>query len=333
MSNYIQKILGKSIEKIQLDHVKEFFKSPQEETSILEFKSGEVDILKVFKEIAAFHNTEGGLLIVGAPKEQVQEIGKVKKKLCQGNLTYSKFEGRDWLLQKIGSNIVPYPTGIQIKDFQTEQGAVFLIDVPQSTNPPHQCTSDGCYYIRIDNESKPAPHGFIQAMFNQRRKPKLLALINFKASDQPLRRSVTINIHNNSKIPAEQTTFLIQIYNASSIAAADEFRSDKDDDTGLLRHYFTKSTDGILPSLVNIQYFLEVTTVKAHLLFCVSMWAKDCDIVTDYYTYNAKTEEVRLLNREDEIPSMFDMVDGFHKMLKEIGDDSLIKVSPNKPKP
>jgi hypothetical protein len=64
MSNLI---LGKNIESITIQDLEEFFTSEQEETSILEFKSGEVQLEDVYKEIAAFLNTERGLLIVGAP--------------------------------------------------------------------------------------------------------------------------------------------------------------------------------------------------------------------------------------------------------------------------
>lgn len=64
--------------------IKDFFSTRQEESSTLEFKSGEVDVTDIFKEITAFLNTEGGLLIIGAPREVKEVIGKKTVVYCQG---------------------------------------------------------------------------------------------------------------------------------------------------------------------------------------------------------------------------------------------------------
>ncbi len=78
--SFIDKIFNKPIGSLQLKDLEEYFKEPQEETSILEFKSGEVEINDVYKEVAAFLNTEGGLLIIGTPREEEVLIKKNKKK-------------------------------------------------------------------------------------------------------------------------------------------------------------------------------------------------------------------------------------------------------------
>jgi hypothetical protein len=62
-SNYIENIFNKKKDELTLDNLKEFFSPPQEETSVLEFKSGGVEIIDIYKEVAAFLNTEGGLLV------------------------------------------------------------------------------------------------------------------------------------------------------------------------------------------------------------------------------------------------------------------------------
>lgn len=172
-SNYIEKIFGKPRNEVKLSDIEEYFSTPQEESSVIEFKSGEVEINDIFKEITAFLNTEGGLLIIGAPRETKKELGKNIIKVCEGNLTFSNFKNKDWLYQKIASNIVPIPTDLKIEEFLTENGNVFLIDIPQSLSPPHQSSSDGKYYLRLERDAKPAPHGIIQALFNKRRVPLL----------------------------------------------------------------------------------------------------------------------------------------------------------------
>ena len=55
-SNYIEKIFGKLPSEVTLNDIKEYFSSPQEESSIIEFKSGEVEI-KVKGDSAKEYNT------------------------------------------------------------------------------------------------------------------------------------------------------------------------------------------------------------------------------------------------------------------------------------
>ena len=89
----INKIFDKNHEFVSITDIQNFFLEKQEETSILEFKSGDLEIIDLYKEIAAFLNTEG-LIILGAPREQKETVGKVIKRYCQGSLTYSSFRGK-----------------------------------------------------------------------------------------------------------------------------------------------------------------------------------------------------------------------------------------------
>ena len=164
--SFITQFFDKNPDELTVSDIQNYFNDRQEESPTLEFKSGDAEINDVFKEVAAFLNTEGGLLIIGSPRETRETIGKRVINFCQGEVTYSKFVSKDWLHQKLFSNITPSPTEIYIKEIVTEKGNIFILDIPQSTNPPHQSTADGRYYIRLENESKPAPHGLIQALFD-----------------------------------------------------------------------------------------------------------------------------------------------------------------------
>ena len=93
---YIEKILLKKPEILTIDDLQNFFSTEQEEGSVLEFKTGQVDINKIFKEVAAFLNTEGGLIIIGSPREAKRKIKKHEITFCKGKLTYSKFKGKDF---------------------------------------------------------------------------------------------------------------------------------------------------------------------------------------------------------------------------------------------
>lgn len=166
----IQTIFNRNSREITIEDVIDYFKTEREETAVVEFKSGEVAIEDLYKEITAFLNTEGGLIIVGSPREQPNKKGKTKGKVCQGDLVYSKFRSKDWLYQKVASYITPTPTNLNIVEVAGSQGTVYLIEVPQSSRPPHQANSDGRYYLRLESEAKPAPHGIVQALFDKRRK-------------------------------------------------------------------------------------------------------------------------------------------------------------------
>jgi predicted HTH transcriptional regulator len=212
--NFIQKIFGKTRNELSIEDLSNYFSFPQEESSVIEFKSGGVEINDIFKEITAFLNTEGGLLIIGAPKEKTIQKGKNKIKVCQGELSYSSFRNKDWLYQKIASNVVPAPTDLKIEEFLTEKGNVFVIDTPQSLNPPHQASSDGRYYLRLERDAKPAPHGIVQALFNKRKVPKLIAEVDFDKVDE-ISDNVTVIIKNMSNIPADKVSYVIDIFNIS----------------------------------------------------------------------------------------------------------------------
>jgi len=82
-------IFGKHIFDLNIEDVYSFFQLPREENQNLEFKSGEVQIESIYKEICAFLNSSGGFLIIGTPKETSEIVNGREIKICKGyNLTY-----------------------------------------------------------------------------------------------------------------------------------------------------------------------------------------------------------------------------------------------------
>lgn len=281
--SYIEQIFNKSIGSLQLKDLEEYFKEPQEETSILEFKSGDVEINDIFKEVAAFLNTEGGLLIIGSPREEEVLIKKNKKIICKGELTYSKFRSKDWLYQKIMSNISPPPAGIKIFEEINEKGSIFILDIPQSITPPHQCNSEGKYYIRLEREAKPAPHGIVQALFQKRRLPVLKSEINFEKefdnSDY-----LTISIFNTAEVPADKVGFIIEIHNVSEVECIHDFKDFQNHFP--VKHSMTKSTEQVLAQVISIPIELRVFHNKQNYIVFVGYWSKDNDFDFQYWTYD-----------------------------------------------
>jgi hypothetical protein len=163
--SYSLSFFQKELHQLGIGDLIEYFNEEQEETSTLEFKSGDVGLEKLHGEVCAFLNTEGGLLIIGAPKETEGN----KRGVCIGKLTSCTYiKSEHSLMQSLASNISPTPTGIKCKALQYDTGYVYVLEVPQSMHPPHQVSREGKYYIRLDKEAKAAPHGIVEALFFRR---------------------------------------------------------------------------------------------------------------------------------------------------------------------
>ncbi|MRX37656.1 hypothetical protein GJU43_00060 [Flavobacterium sp. LC2016-23] len=288
-SNYIEKIFSKKRDEVSLVDIENYFSSPQEESSVVEFKSGEVEINDIFKEIAAFLNTEGGLLIIGSPRETKQTVGKNIIKICEGKLTFSNFKNKDWLYQKIASNIVPTPTDLKIEEFLTENGNIFLIDIPQSLNPPHQCSSDGKYYLRLERDAKPAPHGIVQALFNKRRVPVLSANIDVK-DVKSHQDSIVVSIKNESAIPAEKLAYIIDVYNVEQIKSNYNFKLIEDSLGN--KFSFTGHTEQVLVQVINVPVKFDIQHSGKDYLIFVAFWCRDLDFDFKFFTYSPTKKEV-----------------------------------------
>jgi len=312
-SNYIEKIFNKSRDELTIKEIEDFFVSPQEETSILEFKSGGVEIIDLYKEITAFLNTEGGLLIIGTPREQKEKKEKV---ICQGELTFSKFKNKDWLYQKIASNITPTPVDLKIVEFISDKGAVFLVDVPQSMNPPHQSSADGKYYIRLEREAKPAPHGIVQALFEKRRVPKLKALFKIKKNDE-MTDEVSVLIRNESSIPADKVGIVVDIFNISNVKSNFRFKPLHDKLGDKLS--MTYNSDAILPSVLSIPIDFTIEHKNNEYIVYVGYWCKDHDFEFQFITYNPFFEEyVNSGSSKESNVSLTDELDSIRNPLSKL---------------
>ena len=218
--NLARQILGKDLYEITREDLTEYFSTPREESSVLEFKSGQVKINSIFKEICAFLNTEGGLIIVGSPKERkLQKAGRMQRRICQGRLIPSGFRDKNWIFGLIGANIVPWPQGIRIQEIRGEEGNYFIFEVPQSSNPPHQFLNDGRYYIRLEKEAKPAPHGLVEALFYKKVRAQLKADMSIGPLDgySGDYNKVEISIRNTSSFPTDRVNYLIRVFNVQEV--------------------------------------------------------------------------------------------------------------------
>ena len=289
MKSYCELILGKDIYEITQDDLLNYFEEEQDETNLIEFKSGKVDLLKLCKEICAFLNTEGGIIIVGAPKETKKEIKKQVYNVCQGDLTDSEFPNKDWLYKKIYANITPPPTKLKIQEIvkDTKQ---FIIEVNQSTNPPHQLNAEGRYYIRIEREAKAAPHGIVQALFNKRLKPQPYASFTINSIND-FNQQIDIVIANNSTITAENINGYITIYGIRNITLPNT-RSNFTIKCKNNIYDIRFPTLGYLLKGLSTTKTIEIEHYKAPYMIDITLWCKHSELYRKSIIYNPINNEV-----------------------------------------
>lgn len=176
-----ENILGRKLEDIDVSFLRKFFEEDRIEGDLLELKSyydKEGDIKgdnfkekqrKVLKTICAFLNSSGGILIWGAP------IGKPKDqvKVFSGDLSpVPILIEKDSFINMISDKTVPLPSSVKFASIEVEPSKfVYLIEVSESITKPHQY--DHSYYMRLDGQTREAPHHYIEALFKQVKFPEI----------------------------------------------------------------------------------------------------------------------------------------------------------------
>lgn len=180
MADYARTYFGKSLTNLQYTDIERFFAKEHSESDQIEFKSFnpngplEAKLLGIIEGVTAFLNSSGGLLIWGAP-EGVKVAGK-REKVFMGNPTKLPLTiEKDWLISKIADKIIPLPRGFRVQLVACADGQIAVFEVEESPYSPHQ--TDNRYYMRIDGQNKPAPHHYIEALFNKVTFPRLEAFI------------------------------------------------------------------------------------------------------------------------------------------------------------
>jgi len=180
-SSFSTLIFGKSWEDISLEDIQYFFQREQTESDRLEFKSfpgnytaQKEEDKKVLKTICGFLNSDGGILIWGAPEDQGTSVEPGRR--FTGPLTpTSHFHEKDAFIAKIANRIVPSPKGIRFKSIPIGGKFIYLIEVPLSEFSPHQF--ENVYHMRMDAQTVAAPHHYIEALFRKISFPRLEAYL------------------------------------------------------------------------------------------------------------------------------------------------------------
>lgn len=218
---------GKDLYDLVYDDIVQFFDTEKEENLNVEFKSypaqGNHNDKEnaVLKAVCGLLNSEGGIVIWGAPVETKDTNGNTS---AIGALTpFTTTLDRDRVINKISSLIISLPIGIRVQKLVAPNGdSIFVIEVEKSNQKPHQYGN--IYYIRLDGQTRIAPHYLIQAMMMSVDFPVLkghLRLKNVELISGGLNLSFKKIIFNASKFNNEINAFF-KIVTPNTIVVGDD---------------------------------------------------------------------------------------------------------------
>lgn len=104
---------------------------------------------EIAKEVSAFANSDGGLLIFG-----IQESGHLPVAV-DGGADHSRYT-REWLENVVLSNIAPRLADLEVKQIQLSQThSAYAVRVERSVRGPHQERQSRKYYRRFNFKAEP----------------------------------------------------------------------------------------------------------------------------------------------------------------------------------
>ncbi len=213
---FIELYFGQPARSLTYQDVENYFTVNREESDTLELKSyhtegdrsGDAEKENgIIRSIAAFLNSGGGLIIWGAPAGQT--VTGRSEKVFTGNLSATtRLIEKDRFISRVTDNIIPAPNKVQFHTYEHNGNYVYLIEVTQSDYSPHQFSNR--YYMRIDGQTKPAPHHYIEALFKKISFPKLEGYITASRLRQVgpfFYLDITARIFNLSRLQNELRPF------------------------------------------------------------------------------------------------------------------------------
>lgn len=199
------------------------------------------------------------------------------------------------------TGITPAPTGIKVISIKMESGYVYVIIIPKSVKPPHQ--TEGRYYMRAGTMSIPAPHAFIEALFNQRTPIVLdfnIKLINNKGDETLF--DLYLEVTNKSNFPAREVDGMIiitgRVRDRSKIEGEPQFETNLFE-TGNRELISTlKFPTAIASNLWIWRKFSTLRLLSDYFYIKAYIWAFDTPAIYKFLKV-AKQEIVHLENTEE----------------------------------
>ena len=214
MPDYSISFFGKSLADLTYQDISDYFIDEHGENNNIEFKAFskvngrfERDIKGVIRAICGLLNSDGGVVIWGAPMGIEDPITHEKRFVGALSPT-PEYKEKDWVINKVSDNITPLPTGIKVVVLQKATSEnLYIFEVQPSPYKPHQF--ENTYLVRLDGQTKPAPHYFIQALFRQITYPNIEGYLKFNKAGIIQNQSIyyvsiTIFLFNFSQLQNEE---------------------------------------------------------------------------------------------------------------------------------
>ena len=208
--------------EIGFEAVNAFCDEQIEENSRLEYKkafSSKDEKKQIAKEISAFANTHGGIILVGVGEKDR------KPKLPIDGIAY--IEGLNEKVTSIAlKNIYPpvFPEATVCRFGNDHEKAVVVIRVQESDETPHTVENTTGIYVRVDSQNEPqrARYEEIEWLINRREKAvenreRLLRRAKERFDNQPLRKNFKA-FQRVSVIPVFPHATLVALESLSDIA-------------------------------------------------------------------------------------------------------------------
>lgn len=173
---FIRDYFQKDPSDISYEDLVRFLEQRNEEAWNLDYKEyrPEMRLEDIVKDVTAFANSGGGLLILGISEVQ-DPLNHLK--IFPGDITWCyPTLSKEQLENKIHGNTEPR-INVHIEPIRhpSRSGeAVYLIDIPQSETPPHQFKKTRKYYKRFNFKSEEMEHWEIADLFQKRMRSKLV---------------------------------------------------------------------------------------------------------------------------------------------------------------
>jgi hypothetical protein len=289
------------------------FSSQAEESINLEFKrgdaldTGEHSKKEIAKDVSAFANSDGGLIIYGIEEHNHKASRLV---FVNGNEV-----SKEWIEQIINSRIQRKIEGLIIEPvryYQKIEQTIYVVKIPRSLNAPHM-TSEKRFYKRYNFQSVEMEEYEIRNLYNRQDKthleidePKINGASRSSHAQRLDQYSLNIQIDVTNKGQTIEKLYKVEVHSPRNATDATKGYGAPPKIFSHLARYegdhaiFTipnssplfqqeRATIGIVPLLVTAQNFIEINSIPFIIKLYYSSGTDEKSIILiDHFEYKGR---------------------------------------------
>lgn len=238
------------------------------------------------KEICAFANYEGGILLLGInDKTNMIEEGVSN--------TFEKTTLKEWLEDILFIVVNPSLNNYAIKTIEKDGKTLYAIVIAPSSLAPHQCSINNVYYGRIDGKSRPLNGLMVKDIFSRKEKTNIFPTIDFRILHftNPSFCILKIGILNNSNVCADNVLAIISVDSPENVmnGGYNEGKSYLRNNSGELY------ADLVYPNVNQLFKGVGLFTFD-RILFTIKLVARNFPLTKFSYTYEHKNGEIEQIH-------------------------------------